>query len=135
MSVAISFLGVYGVTLVVAAVLFGLAAWSLRSDACSGAWRLYFLAEVLLCLIQLLIVFIFILGYFEMTQLVWGGTFSGLLPAAAIAWRAIQPVDFSLLCLIGVWDWRSRVARDWLHRAGILLLLAMGFLTTLQSFL
>jgi hypothetical protein len=133
LSIAISFLGFYAVTLMVAALLFGLAAWRLPSDACAGAWRLYFSAQVLLCLTQLLMVFIFMLGYFEMMQLAWGGTFSALLPAVAIAWRVIQPVDFSLLCLIGVWDWRSRVTRDWLHRAGILLLLAMGIFTTLQS--
>jgi hypothetical protein len=133
LSIVISFLGFYAVTLVVAAVLFVFAVWRLPSDACAGAWRLYFSAQVLLCLTQLLMVFIFMLGYFEMMQLAWGGAFSALLPAVAIGWRVIQPVDFSLLCLIGVWDWRSGVARDWLHRAGILLLLAMGLLTTLQG--
>lgn len=135
LTIMISFLSVYALMLAAASGLNGVAAWQLSPGAGTKPWRLYFLAAATLCLSRVVIVLVHIVAFVEMLDMGWGGgTLMAILPLASIAWQVIAPADFILLGIVAVGDWRQRADRDWLHRAGVGLLLATNTCTLLQSF-
>jgi hypothetical protein len=136
LAIMISFLSVYCLMVAVAGGLNGVAAWRLSRGAGTRPWRLYFLAAAALCLAHVVIVLFHIVAFMEMLDLGWGGgTLTAILPLASIAWRLIPPAEFILLGFVAVWDWPQRAERDWLHRAGVGLLLATGLCSLLQTVL
>lgn len=134
---AILFLAGYVHVVGVAAALNIYAAFAHPSDAESVAWRVYFLVMAGLCLIQTAIAFLIVAGLVEARQPEWMPVGSTLivpwLPTIFTVWSAIQPADLLVIGAVAAWDWHGSARRDWLHRVGVGLLLAISLCSTIQS--